>query len=233
LDPVSSLAGIFHHLEPDSPEGRSLRAACARFGLSGMIYLHLAGERGAERKLALVQTFGRDFGRRLEREHPDGLRAILELGRRHVLPLDVRGEGILRSLDLAGAGLLAPLHGPDGQFASCLVVHEKAAAAMEDFACLHFFLMRYFETFQGRKRGREKKSAALSRRERECLYWCAQGKSYWETSVILGISERTVNHHMKMVRKKLGVLTNAQAVAEAPVEDYLLDWLWPQDAQGQ
>ncbi len=55
----------------------------------------------------------------------------------------------------------------------------------------------------------------LSSRERECLEWCAAGKSYWETSVILDISERTVNFHMTSARRKLNALTNAHAVVKA------------------
>lgn len=55
----------------------------------------------------------------------------------------------------------------------------------------------------------------LTRRERETLAWIAAGKSYWETAVILGISERTIRHFMANVRQKLDVVNNAQAVAEA------------------
>ena len=56
---------------------------------------------------------------------------------------------------------------------------------------------------------------ALTRRELECLGWCADGKSYWETAVILGISERTVSFHMEAVRSKLQAASNAHAVAVA------------------
>lgn len=56
---------------------------------------------------------------------------------------------------------------------------------------------------------------SLTRRERETLAWIAAGKSYWETAVILGISERTIRHFMANARHKLDVMTNAQAVAEA------------------
>ena len=56
---------------------------------------------------------------------------------------------------------------------------------------------------------------ALTRRESECLGWCAEGKSYWETAVILGIAERTVSFHMEAVRNKLGAGSNAHAVAIA------------------
>lgn len=55
----------------------------------------------------------------------------------------------------------------------------------------------------------------LTRRERETLAWIAGGKSYWETAVILGITERTVRYFMANARRKLDVVNNAQAVAEA------------------
>jgi DNA-binding CsgD family transcriptional regulator len=55
----------------------------------------------------------------------------------------------------------------------------------------------------------------LTKRELECLEWCAEGKSYWETAVILGISERTVSFHMEAMRAKLGAGSNAHAVAMA------------------
>jgi DNA-binding CsgD family transcriptional regulator len=59
------------------------------------------------------------------------------------------------------------------------------------------------------------RSHSLTSREIECLCWCAEGKSYWETGSILGISERTVSFHMERVRSKLRAGNNAHAVALA------------------
>lgn len=55
----------------------------------------------------------------------------------------------------------------------------------------------------------------LTAREVECLSCCAEGKTYWETAVILGISERTVVFHMQSARQKFAASTNAEAVAKA------------------
>ncbi|WP_280113369.1 helix-turn-helix domain-containing protein [Rhizobium sp. PDO1-076] len=55
----------------------------------------------------------------------------------------------------------------------------------------------------------------LTPREIETLSWVAAGKSYWEIAVILGITERTVRFFMSNARRKLNVVTNPQAVAEA------------------
>jgi DNA-binding CsgD family transcriptional regulator len=54
----------------------------------------------------------------------------------------------------------------------------------------------------------------LSPRERECLQWVAVGKSDWEISEILSISEKTVNTHLERVKKKFGVRTRTQAVVQ-------------------
>ncbi len=53
----------------------------------------------------------------------------------------------------------------------------------------------------------------LTAKEREVIKWCAHGKSYWEISQLMSISERTVKFHMNNIFKKLDVLNKAQAVA--------------------
>ena len=55
----------------------------------------------------------------------------------------------------------------------------------------------------------------LSTREREILQWYAAGKSAWEISEILSISERTVEKHNERIRERFGVATTRQAVVEA------------------
>ncbi len=55
----------------------------------------------------------------------------------------------------------------------------------------------------------------LTGREKECLLWATEGKTAWETSRILNISERTVTFHLQNVQQKLGVSNRQQAVARA------------------
>tara|TARA_B100000029_G_C17506137_1_gene934506 strand:+ start:707 stop:964 length:258 start_codon:yes stop_codon:yes gene_type:complete len=54
----------------------------------------------------------------------------------------------------------------------------------------------------------------LTSREVECLLWTAHGKTAWEISMILKISEATVNCHLKNAMRKLGVHSKAHAVAK-------------------
>lgn len=61
----------------------------------------------------------------------------------------------------------------------------------------------------------------LTQREAEVLGWAAAGKSYWEIGTILGISERTVRFFMTNARRKLNVVSNTQAVAQAVRHDLI------------
>tara|TARA_R110002020_G_scaffold37830_23_gene114130 strand:+ start:1209 stop:2075 length:867 start_codon:yes stop_codon:yes gene_type:complete len=55
----------------------------------------------------------------------------------------------------------------------------------------------------------------LSRRERECLQWCAEGKTSWEISQILAISQHTADWYLASATRKLGATNRLHAVAEA------------------
>jgi DNA-binding CsgD family transcriptional regulator len=55
----------------------------------------------------------------------------------------------------------------------------------------------------------------LSRREAEVLKWVAEGKRDGEIAMILGISCRTIHHHLESVYRKLGVETRTAAAAHA------------------
>ncbi|WP_257983857.1 MULTISPECIES: helix-turn-helix transcriptional regulator [Ralstonia] len=58
-------------------------------------------------------------------------------------------------------------------------------------------------------------SPGLSRREREILQWIAAGRRQAEIAAALGLSERTVENHLRKARHRLGVATTAQAVSFA------------------
>lgn len=56
---------------------------------------------------------------------------------------------------------------------------------------------------------------SLTDREREVARWLAAGKTQWEISVILGLSEHTVDKHVRSLVRKLDASNTTQAVAEA------------------
>jgi DNA-binding CsgD family transcriptional regulator len=60
-----------------------------------------------------------------------------------------------------------------------------------------------------------RKKGGLTVRELDCLRWTALGKTDAEIGVILSISARTARFHIENAKRKLGVSTRIQAVAEA------------------
>jgi DNA-binding CsgD family transcriptional regulator len=55
----------------------------------------------------------------------------------------------------------------------------------------------------------------LTNREAEVLKWVAEGKRDGEIAVILGLSARTVSHHLERTYRKLNVETRTAAAAMA------------------
>lgn len=55
----------------------------------------------------------------------------------------------------------------------------------------------------------------LTNREREVIRWTGEGKSSWEVGTILGMSEHTVNFHLRNVMGKLDVTSKHLAVLKA------------------
>lgn len=64
-------------------------------------------------------------------------------------------------------------------------------------------------------RPKPEKRDLLTPREREILRWAADGKTSWEVSVILNISERTVKFHLTQASQKLNAVNRTAAVAKA------------------
>lgn len=58
-------------------------------------------------------------------------------------------------------------------------------------------------------------SLNITGREKECLLWACEGKTAWEMSNILGISERTAIFHLNNATAKLGASNRQHAVAKA------------------
>jgi len=71
-------------------------------------------------------------------------------------------------------------------------------------------------------RPKSKQTNCLSSREKEALTWIKRGKSTWDISSILGISENTVKFHVKTILQKLDAVSRTQAVAIA-LEQRLID----------
>ncbi|HKZ17667.1 MAG TPA: LuxR C-terminal-related transcriptional regulator [Geobacteraceae bacterium] len=112
-------------------------------------------------------------------------------------------------------GLRPTARGQNGSmfaFSGMSMKYDRRTVALLELAVphLHLALSRIFEN-----KGVENKKTAISAREKEVLDWLKLGKSSWDISVIMGISERTVNYHVYNIMQKLDAVNRPQAVAAA------------------
>jgi DNA-binding CsgD family transcriptional regulator len=115
-------------------------------------------------------------------------------------------------------GVTVPVHGPRGaSYAVSLATDNRACGNTNHFGTLQIlatqFQLAYSQT--SRKPQETGRGLHLTERERECLTWTARGKSAWAISEIIGVSEHTVNFHLKSVMKKLETANRVGAVVVA------------------
>jgi LuxR family transcriptional regulator, quorum-sensing system regulator BjaR1 len=113
-----------------------------------------------------------------------------------------------------GDALCATSYGADRAIASLHLGFERAAIMTNDAQAISLaglMLTEHLMSFGG---AIPAEPVRLTRRERDCLAYVAEGKSDWEISVILSISEATARFHVDNARRKLGAVTRAQAVAK-------------------
>jgi DNA-binding CsgD family transcriptional regulator len=115
-------------------------------------------------------------------------------------------------------GITVPIHGPRGNTTvvslSCVERNRDAAR------CTSYVnaLVVQFDAARWRLLNPDaglEQPVALTARERECLRWCKAGKSAWEISEILDISERTAQFHISNAMAKLGASSRIAAVVIA------------------
>lgn len=65
-------------------------------------------------------------------------------------------------------------------------------------------------------------SSSLTKRELECIKWAAEGKTSWEISKLLSISQRTVDFHLANCISKTDSINRQQAVVKCVLNGQLL-----------
>jgi LuxR family transcriptional regulator, activator of conjugal transfer of Ti plasmids len=121
-------------------------------------------------------------------------------------------------------GLTVPLHSPRGSWAAITVASgerdQTFLRAMGENRALLQFMAGYYHTGAERLcfpvEGKPK--VKLTPREIECLRWTALGKSAWEISSIIRLSETTVTGYIESAKRKLGVFSKSHAVVKAIME---------------
>lgn len=118
-------------------------------------------------------------------------------------------------------GFTVPIHGPGGAMAALSAssdVNPKEFSELweEHKHNIHLIGLYYHVAVESNALDVEMPSLVrLTDRERECLLWAARGKTAWETSEILHISDETVVFHLKNAMRKIGVFGKHHAVVKA------------------
>lgn len=63
---------------------------------------------------------------------------------------------------------------------------------------------------------------ALTRRELDCLFWVSEGKNQDEIAAILGITTRTVAHHMRLAIQKTNSTNRDQAAVKSVIRGLII-----------
>lgn len=120
------------------------------------------------------------------------------------------------------SGVSVPIHSAHGEFAilsavSNLDLRHSKSQIRDSTPFVHMFTTHVHEAVHKifSKKTLLLAQAHLTDREKECLLWTADGKTSWETSQILKISERTVVFHLQNAADKLGAFNRQHAIARA------------------
>lgn len=139
------------------------------------------------------------------------------------------------------SGLSFPLHGNIGNTAVFSLASKSITPLSQEMTNLaltfgtlfanhlHGAILRLFE-----KGLLTIKKKQLTIKERECLFWVAEGKTTWEIAKILKILDRSVVYHLEKIITKLEVKNRQQAVAHGLMMNYIshrFDWGPPQHNQ--
>lgn len=128
-------------------------------------------------------------------------------------------------------GVSVPLHGPASGFSVLSFVTDLSSKDFDDAwrqssseliaigGYVHEAMLRAADNEND---DTPSEPVRLTDRERDCLYWTAEGKSAWECGQILGIKETTVRYHLENAAHKLGCTSKHQAVIRAIMLNLLL-----------
>lgn len=201
----------------------SVEPPLSALGIRGFAYLKV----GIQRPILLYSTYSSSWNSRYTSSDIDFSDPYIELAKNTLIPvlwdLEATNDAHTRFCKLALAygipprGMTTGLRDPNGNDVYFSVSSNMRAIdwkrKMKGNSLILQMVGAAFHAAVSRLCPSPK--IKLSPRERDTLSWAAQGKTAWETSKILGISEGTVNQYLHASRRKLKVSSKTQCVAYA------------------
>lgn len=121
-------------------------------------------------------------------------------------------------------GFVVPVHGEDGDLYGIRLMSPEIKFDPDARNLLNVMATLYCVIGVERMsmvRPESKSDSPLSRREAECLGWVSEGKSDWDISEILQISQWTVHEHIERAKSKIGVRSRTKAAVVATASGWL------------
>lgn len=207
----------------------AMKAIASGYGFSYMLVLKGAddiAERVSSRVLFndMPEGFAEAFDSAgFSRDNPLVARALTEArpytaAELWAMPLTVRQRRALAQINLSLDvldGLMIPIRSERGLDGVVLLGGKAPELTPIVRSTLHVLAHCAYAQAESLRANPLKRGGLLSPREIECLRLAAAGKTDNEIGKILTISPRTTRFHIENAKKKLGVATRVQAVAEA------------------
>ncbi len=206
----------------------------ARHGLSHGAHLALSpGQHENDSGHVFVTTYPRCWIDRYLTRGYASVDPVLPTARRRCEPFvwsDLRGVDArvdaffdeAAEMGVGRDGLTIPIHGGHGDTALFSVTSGLDGSAWREAVArllplLHVVALEYNRglTRLATSAPTRDRMSLLTRREIEVLHWAAAGKTVWETAILLGISEQTVQSYLRDAVRRLGCINKTHAVAEA------------------
>lgn len=219
---------------------RVMKDLVASYGLKSAAYIGsgTTGKTGSPPVLAV--TYSSKWVERYTEQHFVEIDPVIHMGFRRLLPLDWndcdRSDGRVKTMfgeasefGLGSRGLSIPIHGWHGDRGLFSITSDLSE---RDWVREKLLYLRDFQVIAMHVHGKilelegyQSAPVKLSPRELECLLWIAEGKTAWECSRILGLSQHTVRCYLESARHKLNATSNTHAVSIAHKAGLLFDLL--------
>lgn len=126
-----------------------------------------------------------------------------------------KGLALARELGIED-GLAVPCADLMGRAGILSIAFERFRFSPNELRTIQFTAITAYERMRALRPGTiETPLSKLTRRERDCLAFVAEGKSDAEIAETLGVVTATAHWHIENAKRKLGAKTRAQAIARA------------------
>lgn len=117
-------------------------------------------------------------------------------------------------------GMSIPIKSPSSEVAIFSLATKNSKGVQQRLLDVlphaQMFSLQLFEVYSRiNQEVRAANAYKLTSRELECLFWACEGKTTWEISKIVDVTERTIVFHLSSATKKLGAVNRQHAVAKA------------------